>query len=387
MRAAVPLDTIPAVKVPFVDLQAQYGSIRHEVDRAIADVLERASFVLGPQVTTFEERFAEYTGTTYTVSVESGTAALKLALLALGIGPGDEVIVPANTYIASAIAVSAAGAVPVLVDVDDAYLIDPAAIEAAITPRTRAIMPVHLYGQIVPMNAVLEIADRYGLFVVEDACQAHGAKWQSRRAGSIGTVGCFSFYPGKNLGAYGDGGAIVTNDPTLADRLRLLRDFGHRKKYEHVIKGDNCRLDALQAAVLDVKLRYLDEWNERRRDHAAMYDTLLTAAGFPTPKVLDAEAHVFHLYVTQVEDRENVQRRLSERGIQTGIHYPIPIHLQPAYAELGLHAGRFPVTERAAAVILSLPMFAELSGEQIRYVVDSLAEVARPATSAQASVA
>jgi dTDP-4-amino-4,6-dideoxygalactose transaminase len=370
-----------------VDLQAQYGSIRHEVGGAMADVLERASFVLGPQVTAFEQRFAEYNGSSYCVSVESGTAALKLALIALGIGRGDEVIVPANTYIASAIAVSAAGATPVLVDVDDAYLIDPAAVEAAITPRTRAILPVHLYGQVVPMKPVLELADRYGLFVVEDACQAHGAVWQSRRAGSIGTVGCFSFYPGKNLGAYGDGGAIVTDDEALTDRLRLLRDFGQAKKYEHLIKGDNCRLDSLQAAVLDVKLRYLDEWNERRRDHAALYDSLLAAAGFPTPKNLDAQGHVYHLYVTQVEDRENVQRRLSERGIQTGIHYPIPIHLQPAYAELGLSAGRFPVTESAAATILSLPMFPELTGEQIRYVAGSLAEIARPPASAHASVA
>lgn len=375
------------MKVPFVDLQAQYGSIRHEVDRAIADVLERASFVLGPQVSAFEERFAAYTGAQYCVGVESGTAALKLALLALGIGTGDEVIVPANTYIASAIGVSASGAIPVLVDVDDAYLVDPAAVEAAITPRTRAILPVHLYGQMVPMQPLLEIADRYGLAIVEDACQAHGAKWRSQRAGSIGTVGCFSFYPGKNLGAYGDGGALVTNDETLADRLQLLRDFGQRKKYEHLIKGDNCRLDSLQAAVLDVKLRYLDEWNERRRDHAALYDSLLAAAGFPTPKNLDAEGHVYHLYVTQVDDRENVQKKLAERGIQTGIHYPIPIHLQPAYAELGLGAGRFPVTESAASAILSLPMFPELTAEQIRYVADSLAEVARPARVAHASVA
>ena len=375
------------MKVPFVDLQAQYRAIRHDVDGAIADVLERASFVLGPQVAEFEDRFAAYTGARYCVGVESGTASLKLALIALGIGPGDEVIVPANTYIASAIAVSSVGATPVLIDVDAAYLIDPVAAEAAITPRTRAIMPVHLYGQMVPMAPLLEIAERHGVPIVEDACQAHGAKWQSRRAGSIGTVGCFSFYPGKNLGAYGDAGAIVTNDESLCERLKLLRDFGQKKKYEHLIKGDNCRLDSLQAAVLNVKLGYLDEWNERRRDHAALYDTLLNAAGFPAPKNLDAEGHVYHLYVTQVEDRQNVQRHLSERGIQTGIHYPIPIHLQPAYAELGLRTGSFPVTEGAAAKILSLPMYPELEGEQIRYVVESLAEIARPAPQAHASVA
>ena len=384
---AAPLDTIPAVKVPFVDLQAQYGAIRHEVDPAISDVLERASFVLGPQVSAFEERFAAYTGAEYCVGVESGTAALKLALVALGVGPGDEVIIPANTYIASAIAVSAAGATPVLVDMNDAYLIDPAAVEAAITSRTRAIMPVHLYGQVVPMQRLLEIAERHGLSIVEDACQAHGAKWQSRRAGSIGTVGCFSFYPGKNLGAYGDGGAVTTNDTAVRDRLKLLRDFGQKKKYEHLIKGDNCRLDSLQAAVLDVKLRYLDEWNERRRDHAALYDSLIKAAGFSTPKNLGAEGHVFHLYVTQVENREEVQRVLSERGIQTGIHYPIPIHLQPAYAELGQGAGSYPVTEAAADVILSLPMYPELTGEQIRYVVETLVAVGRPAARVHAGVA
>ncbi|HZY98829.1 MAG TPA: DegT/DnrJ/EryC1/StrS family aminotransferase [Candidatus Baltobacteraceae bacterium] len=375
------------MKVPFVDLQVQYASIRSEVDRAFAGVLEQASFVLGPQVAAFEERFAAYTGAAHCVGVESGTAALKLALTALGIGPGDEVVIPANTYIASAIAVSAAGAAPVLVDMDDAYLIDPAAIEAAITPRTRAIMPVHLYGQVVPMQPLLEIADRYGLSIVEDACQAHGARWQSSRAGSIGTVGCFSFYPGKNLGAYGDGGAVVTSDASVRDRLKLLRDFGQKKKYEHVIKGDNCRLDSLQAAVLDVKLRYLDEWNERRRDHAALYDALLKAAGFSAPKNLAADGHVYHLYVTQVADRENVQRQLSERGIQTGIHYPIPIHLQPAYAELGLRSGSFPATEAAASKILSLPMYPELSGDQIRYVVEALVDVARPATLAHAGVA
>jgi dTDP-4-amino-4,6-dideoxygalactose transaminase len=367
-----------AVNVPFVDLQAQYASIRYEVGRAIEDVLERASFVLGPQVAAFEERFAAYTESRYCVGVESGTAALKLALAALEIGGGDEVLLPANTYIASAIAVSSLGATPVLVDVDDAFLIDPAAAEAALTPRTRAIMPVHLYGQMTPMEPIVELAERYGIAVVEDACQAHGAKRRGKRAGSIGRVGCFSFYPGKNLGAYGDGGAIVTDDPVIDERLRLLRDFGQKRKYEHIVKGDNCRLDSLQAAVLDVKLNYLDEWNERRRDHAALYDALLGASGFCTPKNLDAEGHVYHLYVTAVEDRERVQRDLAARGIATGIHYPVPIHLQPAYADLRRLAGSYPVTESAARTIISLPMYPELTGEQIRYVAESLAEVARP---------
>lgn len=370
--------TIRRVKVPFVDLASQYAAIRCEVLEAIEATLESASFVLGPQVAAFEEHFAQYVGTRYCVGVESGTAALKLALTALQIGPGDEVILPANTYIASALAVSAAGAVPVLVDVDDAYGIDPNGVEAAITPRTKAVMPVHLYGQVVPMGPILELAERYGLRVVEDACQAHGAAYESLRAGGIGDVGCFSFYPGKNLGAYGDGGAVVTNDAGIWENLTLLRDFGQKKKYEHLVKGDNCRLDSIQAAVLDVKLRYLDEWNERRRDRAALYDALLSIAGFTTPKNRGTDGHVYHLYVTEVRDRDGVRQRLADHGIQTGIHYPIPIHLQPAYAELGLLPGRFPVTESAARKMLSLPMYPELEPDQIRYVVETLCDVATP---------
>ncbi|HKU81250.1 MAG TPA: DegT/DnrJ/EryC1/StrS family aminotransferase, partial [Candidatus Tumulicola sp.] len=358
------------MNVPFVDLKAQYASIRPEVAEAMGEVLESASFILGPAVQRFEREFAAYTGTAHCVGVESGTAALKVALEALGIGPGDEVILPANTYIASAIAVSAVGATPVLVDMNDAYLIDDAEIEAAIGPRTKALMPVHLYGQAVPMEPIVTLARRHGLKVVEDASQAHGARWQGRPAGGIGDVGCFSFYPGKNLGAYGDGGALVTSDAAVAERARLLRDFGQTRKYEHAIKGDNCRLDSLQAAVLSVKLRYIDQWNERRRERAQQYDRLLAQAGFPTPPALARDGHVYHLYVTQVPDRAGVQARLSERGVQTGIHYPIPIHRQPAYAELGYAPGRFPKTERAAERILSLPMFAELTPAQVDYVVE-----------------
>ncbi|MBV8333723.1 MAG: DegT/DnrJ/EryC1/StrS family aminotransferase [Candidatus Eremiobacteraeota bacterium] len=379
--------TIRRVKVPFVDLATQYAAIRGEVLPAMEEVLESAAFVLGPHVAAFEQHFAAYIGARYCVGVESGTAALKLALAGLGIGPGDEVVLPANTYIASALAISAVGATPLLVDVDDAYGLDPNAFEAAITPRTKAVMPVHLYGQAVPMRPILDVAERYGLRVVEDACQAHGAKIDGRRAGAIGDAGCFSFYPGKNLGAYGDGGAIVTNDERLYERLLLERDFGQKKKYEHLIKGDNCRLDAIQAAVLDVKLRYLDEWNERRRDHAALYDALLAIAGFETPKNRNAEGHVYHLYVTQVRDRDRVRDELASRGIATGIHYPVPIHLQPAYADLGILPGRFPVTETAARRILSLPMYPELEANQIRYVVDTLREVAEPALRLRATVA
>ncbi|MBV8435514.1 MAG: DegT/DnrJ/EryC1/StrS family aminotransferase [Candidatus Eremiobacteraeota bacterium] len=379
--------TIRRVKVPFVDLATQYAAIRGEVLPAMEEVLESAAFVLGPHVVAFEQHFAAYIGARYCVGVESGTAALKLALAGLGIGPGDEVVLPANTYIASALAISAVGATPLPVDVDDAYGLDPNAFEAAITPRTKAVMPVHLYGQAVPMRPILDVAERYGLRVVEDACQAHGAKIDGRRAGAIGDAGCFSFYPGKNLGAYGDGGAIVTNDERLYERLLLERDFGQKRKYEHLIKGDNCRLDAIQAAVLDVKLRYLDEWNERRRDHAALYDALLAIAGFETPKNRNAEGHVYHLYVTQVRDRDRVRDELASRGIATGIHYPVPIHLQPAYADLGILPGRFPVTETAARRILSLPMYPELEANQIRHVVDTLREVAEPALRLRATVA
>src|SRR5580700_5992047 len=333
--------------VPFVDLKAQFRALRAEILPRINQVMEDATFVLGPDVAAFEENFAAYAGV--------------------------DVIVPANTYIASALAVSAVGARPVLVDADSNYLIDPALLDAALTPRTKAIMPVHLYGQVVPMEPIMEFARRHELFVIEDACQAHGARWNGRGAGSFGDVAAFSFYPGKNLGAYGDGGAIVTSDAALAQRLRLMRDFGQRKKYEHLIKGGNCRLDSIQAAVLDVKLRRLDAWNEARRRHAAAYDARLAKIGIKPPVRLAEESHGYHLYAIEVEHRERVATVLRERGIATGIHYPIPIHLQPAYAELGLSRGAFPRTERSAERVLSLPMFPELTGEQIELVADALA--------------
>jgi dTDP-4-amino-4,6-dideoxygalactose transaminase len=359
--------------VPFVDLKAQFRALRAEVVPRITQVMEDASFILGPDVARFEENFAAYTGTTHCVGVESGTAAIALALEALDIGPGDEVILPANTYIASALPVSALGARPVFVDVDPAYLIDPALLEAALTPRTKAIMPVHLYGQAVPMEPILDFARKHGLYVIEDAAQAHGAKWRGRTVGSFGEVGCFSFYPGKNLGAYGDAGAIVTNDPQLAERLRLLRDFGQRKKYEHIVKGGNCRLDSIQAAVLDVKLRHLDDWNAARLRHAVAYDAKLSEIGIEPPRRLHDEGHVYHLYVIEVEQRDRVAAALRERGIATGIHYPIPIHMQPAYADLGIARGAYPRTERSAERLLSLPMFAELTQEQIDLVAEALA--------------
>jgi dTDP-4-amino-4,6-dideoxygalactose transaminase len=359
--------------VPFVDLQSQFHELRGEIVPRITQVMEDASFILGPDVARFEANFAAYVGTRHCVGVESGTAALLLALEALNIGPGDEVIIPANTYIASALAVSALGALPVLVDVDANYLIDPARLDDALTPRTKAIMPVHLYGQAVPMDPIAEFAERHELHVLEDACQAHGARHDGRHVGSFGDAGAFSFYPGKNLGAYGDGGAIVTNDAELADRLRLLRDFGQRKKYEHIVKGGNCRLDSIQAAVLDVKLAHLDGWNEARRRHAAAYDARLERIGIKPPPRIHGEGDVYHLYVVELEHRDGVAAELRERGIATGIHYPIPIHLQPAYADLGLGPGAFPRTEQSARRLLSLPMFPELTDEQIDLVVDALA--------------
>jgi dTDP-4-amino-4,6-dideoxygalactose transaminase len=365
------------MQVPFVDLRAQFRTLREEVVPRVMQVMENANFVLGPDVTLFEEHFATYVGTRYCVGVESGTAALELALQALEIGRGDEVIIPANTYIASALAVSAVGAHPVLVEADRSYLIDPQLLEAALTSRTKAIMPVHLYGQAVPMQPILEFARRHRLRVVEDAAQAHGARDNGSSVGSLGDVGCFSFYPGKNLGAYGDGGAVVCNDATLADRLALLRDFGQRKKYEHLIKGGNARLDSIQAAVLDVKLTHLDEWNQARRRHARAYDARLSEIGIASPVRPRDEGHVYHLYVIEVENRDRVQATLNERGIATGIHYPVPIHLQPAYADLGLGPGSLPRAERSAARLLSLPIFPELTEKQIDFVADALASCRR----------
>jgi dTDP-4-amino-4,6-dideoxygalactose transaminase len=363
--------------VPFVDLRAQFNALREEVVPRMMQVVESASFILGPDVAAFEEHFATYVGTAHCIGVESGTAALELALAALKIGRGDEVIIPANTFIASALAVSNVGATPVLVDCDRAYLIDPDLLEAAVTPRTKAIMPVHLYGQAVPMDPILDFAKRHGLRVIEDVAQAHGARYDGRRAGSFGDIGCFSFYPGKNLGAYGDGGAVVCNDDAMRDELRMLRDLGQRRKYEHAIKGVNARLDTLQAAVLDVKLNHLDEWNAARLRHARSYDERLREIGIEPPVRLHDEGHVYHLYVIEIEQRDRVQEFLRERGVATGIHYPVPIHLQEAYADLGLGPGSFERTERSAQRLLSLPMFAELTAEQIDLVVGALADCRR----------
>jgi len=360
--------------VPFVDLKAQYQSIKDEIDAAVARVIQNTSFILGPEVEAFEQAFAEYVGARFCLGLNSGTAALHLALLAGGIGAGDEVIVPANSFFATAEAVSLVGATPVFVDADPmSYTIDIAKIEKAITGRTRAIIPVHLYGQSADLDPIFEIARRRNLLVVEDAAQAHGAQYKGRRVGALGDVGCFSFYPGKNLGAYGEGGAVVTNDERLAHRVRLLRDHGSEKKYRHEIVGYNFRLEGIQGAVLNVKLRHLDRWNELRRQHAARYTELLKGTNLTLPLEMDYARHVYHVYVIQTEARDDLQRKLADAGIQTGIHYPIPIHLQPAYSSLGHKQGDFPESERQSNRVLSLPMFAELTDEQIHTVADAIA--------------
>lgn len=359
--------------IPFVDLRAQYLSIKAEIDEAIARVLETTAFVLGREVEAFEAAFAEYVGAKFCVGLNSGTAAVQLAAMACGLGAGDEVIVPANTFFASAEGVSTAGATPVFVDADPvSYTIDPAKIEAAITSRTRAIMPVHLYGQTADLDPISEIADRHHLFVIEDAAQAHGSLYKGKRVGALSAAGCFSFYPGKNLGAYGEGGAVVTNDAAVARRVRLLRDHGSEQKYRHEIIGYNFRLEGIQGAVLNVKLRHLERWNDLRRAHAARYDELLSESGLTLPREMDYARHIYHLYVVQTDERDALQKRLNEAGVQTGIHYPIPIHLQPAYASLGYKAGDFPESEQQARRVLSLPMFPELTDEQIEKVTEAI---------------
>ncbi len=360
-------------KVPFVDLTAQYQTIKEEVDAAIASVLKSTAFITGPDLRKFEEEFAEYCGTQYAIGVDSGTSALELILRAYGIGAGDEVIVPANTFIATALAVSFTGAIPVLVDTDpETYNIDVKKIEAAITPKTKALLPVHLYGQPADMDTILEIAAKHSLLVFEDACQAHGARYKGKRCGSLGKAAAFSFYPAKNLGCYGDGGAITTNDSQIAEKLRILREYGQTEKYIHTEIGYNHRLDTLQAAVLRVKLKYLDTWNQARREHASLYHQLLSDSGIKTPTVPGYAEPIWHLYVVQLQNRDQIRQKLTERGVYTGIHYPIPIHQQKAYHNLGYQKGDFPVTEHSAGRILSLPMYPELSDEMIAYVAEEL---------------
>ena len=368
--------------IPLVDLKAQYSAIKEEMNAAIAGVLESAQFISGPEVKSFEEEFAEFCGAKYAVGVGNGTDALSLALRSTGVGPGDEVIATANTFIATAEAISSVGAVPVFVDVDPVYYnMASAALEAAITSRTRAVVPVHLYGQPAPMEDICSIARRHGLIVVEDAAQAHGASYKGKRIGIWGDLACFSFYPAKNLGAYGDAGAVVTDDEGAAEQVRLMRDHGRVDKYIHERIGVNSRLDSLQAAVLRVKLRHLDEWNRRRRHLAATYSGALSDFQWITaPEEIPDGRHVYHLYVIQLEDREALRDHLVEAGVATGIHYPVPLHLQPAYHHLGYREGRFPVSEALADRIVSLPMYPELSEHIVQDIAASIGEFAAVGT-------
>jgi dTDP-4-amino-4,6-dideoxygalactose transaminase len=362
--------------IPFVDLKSQYLSIKDEIDSAVLKVLESTQFVLGSEVKALEAEFASYCNADYAIAVNTGTSALHLALLAAGIGSGDEVITVPFTFVATAAAICYTGAAPVFVDIDPVtYTIDVNQIEKAITERTKAILPVHLYGQSADMAPIMEIARRHGLVVIEDAAQAHGAEYKGQRVGSIGDIGCFSFYPGKNLGAYGEGGMIVTNNPEYTHTMQMLRDWGQEKRYHHVLKGYNYRMDGIQGAILRVKLRYIEAWTEARRTHAAQYNQLLANSGLTTPVALSHNRHVYHVYAVRTTQREWLQQQLNEQGVQTGIHYPIPVHLQTAYSDLGYQAGDFPHSELAASEVLSLPMYPELTAAQVSQVADSLQNI------------
>jgi dTDP-4-amino-4,6-dideoxygalactose transaminase len=360
-------------KVPTLDLKAQYRSIKPEIDAAIAGVLDSSQFVLGPEVAKFEQEFASYCGTAECIALNSGTSALHLALLAAGAGPGDEVITVPFTFVASVAAIVYTGARPVLVDIDPrSFNMDPAKIEAAITPRTKAILPVHLYGQPADMDSIMEIALRHKLIVIEDAAQAHGAKYKGRTAGSIGDIACFSFYPGKNLGAYGEGGAVTTNNAEFANKIRMLRDWGQDRKYHHVLHGFNYRMEALQGAILSVKLRHLERWNESRRAIVHTYNQLLTGSNVERPLEMPWAHHVYHQYTIRTNHRDSLQQALQNQGIQTGIHYALPVHLQPAYANLGYKRNSLPQSEKAAEQVLSLPLFPEMTEDQIEMVARAI---------------
>jgi dTDP-4-amino-4,6-dideoxygalactose transaminase len=362
------------MKVPFLDLKAQNDPLRGEILSSIGEVIDRSAFAGGPYVAKFEEEFASFCRTKCAVGVGNGTDALWFALLAMGVGPGDEVITVSHTFMATAEAISFCGATPVFVDIDErTYTMDPSLVERAITPRTKVIIPVHLYGQTADMDPIMEVARRHKLLVVEDACQAHGAEYKGRKAGSIGHAGCFSFYPGKNLGAFGEAGAVTTNDQGLAAKMQVLRDHGQESKYHHNVVGWNGRMDGIQGAILSIKLRHLAKGNAARRENARLYGTHLgDASDLVLPFTADYASHVFHLYVIRTKARDHVLQSLAACGVSCGIHYPKPIHLQKAYAHLGLGPGSFPVTERCAEEILSLPMFPELRQTQIETVAKEL---------------
>ena len=363
--------------IPFLDLKAHHQAIRGEIDSAIRDVIDAGAFAGGPFVERFEKEFADFCGASHSVGVGSGTDALWFVLLGLGIGPGDEVITVPMTFMATTEAITFCGATPVLVDIDPkTYTMDPARLERAITPRTKAIIPVHLYGQMADMDPILEIARRHRLQVIEDACQAHGAEYKGRKAGSMGVAGCFSFYPGKNLGAFGEAGAVVTSDEPLLRTMQMLRDHGQERKYHHALIGWNGRMDGIQGAVLQVKLKRLVAANESRRAHARLYNELLAPLrNVMCPSEAKERTHVYHVFAVRVQERDRVMKALTDRGIGCGVHYPVPIHLQPAYKSLGYKPGDFPVSEQCAEEVLSLPMFPELTDAQIKQVVGELSSI------------
>ena len=367
------------MKVPFLDLKTQYQTIKPEIQAALNDVLENTAFAGGPFVAKFEKEFAAFCECKHAVGVGSGTDALWLALLALGVGRGDEVITVSNTFIATAEAITYCGAEPVFVDVDEhTYNMNPALLEKAITKKTKAIIPVHLFGQPTDMDPILEIAGKYNLAVIEDACQAHGAIYKGKMAGTMGYAGCFSFYPGKNLGAYGEAGAVVTDNDDVATKIRVFRDHGQPKKYYHDRIGWNARMDGFQGAVLSVKLKYLNKWNEARRSHAKLYNELLKGLNnLILPTEADYARHVYHLYAIRVQNRDALIDSLAEKGISCGIHYPVPIHLQQAYGYLNLNPGALPVAEKCASELVSLPMYPELTEDQITCVADEIKQCLR----------
>jgi dTDP-4-amino-4,6-dideoxygalactose transaminase len=361
--------------IPFLDLAAQYRSIRSEIDSAVSSVLESSQFILGREVKAFEEEFAAWVGSRYAIAVNSGTSALHLALLAAGVGPGDEVITVPFTFVATVAAIVYTGAKPVFVDIDPVtFTMNPDQLKGALTERTRAIMPVHLYGHPADMDPIVAFAREHKLAIIEDSAQAHGAEYKGKRVGSIGEMGCFSFYPGKNLGAYGEGGAVTTDDPAFARHMRMLRDWGAERKYYHELKGFNYRMEGIQGAVLKVKMKYIDEWTELRRRHATQYSELLSGLDIGLPQTMSWARHVWHVYGIRAKDRESLQALLQQNGVQTNIHYPFPVHLLLGYADLGYSKGDFPHSEAAAAEELSLPMFPELSSGQIDTVCQSVEE-------------
>lgn len=359
--------------IPYLDLKAQYKTLQKEIEEAVKGVLESGHYVLGEEVKAFEENFATYCQARFTVAVNTGTSALHLALLAAGVGPGDEVITTPLTFVATAAAILYTGAKPVFADINPKTLnLDPEGVSSALTSKTKALLPVHLHGKPVEMASLLEIARKKNLVLIEDAAQAHGAEVQGKRAGSLGLAGCFSFYPGKNLGAYGEGGAVTTNDEGIAKKVRLLRDWGAEKRYHHDLKGFNFRMEALQGAILKVKLGHLEKWTEARRAHAKVYDEKLKGLPLEIPQTPAGLRHVYHAYPILVAERDRLQEFLAAKGVQTNIHYPIPVHLQKAYSDLGYKAGDFPKAEAACKKLLSLPLYPEMTRAQVEEAAEAV---------------